>query len=104
MQRRRFSRNCLKRYLQRFYRLYFQVKWGPIELREDDVNEFAEKACIDEIRSRYGASTVNVYEVNESNNGYVVRASVGLARGKRAKGICLTNVHGGVREITIDER
>jgi hypothetical protein len=84
--------------------VYGVVQWGPIELREDDVKEFAEKACIDEIRNRYDASTVNVYEVNETNNGYVVRASVGLARGKRAKGICLTNVHGGVREITIEQR
>ena len=85
--------------------VYGVVKWDPIELRDDDdVKEFAEKACIDEIRNRYDASTVNIYEVNESNNGYVVRASVGLARGKRAKGICLTNVHGGVREITIEQR
>jgi hypothetical protein len=84
--------------------VYGVVKWGPIELREDDVNEFAEKACIDEIRNRYDASSVNVYEIKESNNGYVVRASVELARGKRAKSICLTNVHGGVRDITIEQR
>jgi len=84
--------------------VYGVVKWDPIELLEDDVIEFAEQACIDEIRNRYNASTVSVYEVKESNNGYVVRASIVLARGKRAKGICLANVHGGVREISIEQR
>jgi hypothetical protein len=84
--------------------VYGVVKWGPIQLLEDDVNEFAEKACIDEIRNRYSASTVTVYEINESNSGHVVRASIALPRGKHAKGICLTNVHGGVREITIEQR
>ena len=84
--------------------VYGVVKWAPIELLEDDVAEFAEKACIDEIRNRYDASSVNVYDVTESNNGYVVRASITLAKGKRAKGICLTNPHGGIREITIEQR
>ena len=84
--------------------VYGVVKWDPIDLLEDDVNEFSEKACIDGIRDRYNASTVNVYEIKQSSNGYVVRASVALPRGKRVKGICLINIHGGVREITIDER
>jgi hypothetical protein len=84
--------------------VYGAVKWGPSEPLEDDVNEFAERACIDEIRDRYDASSVNVYDVTESNNGYVIRASITLAKGKRAKGICLANTHGGIREITIEQR
>ena len=54
--------------------VYAVVKWGPIAPQEDEVNRFAEKACIDEIRNRYDASTVNVYKINESSNGYVIRA------------------------------
>lgn len=84
--------------------VYGALTWGPTELLEDDVNEFAERACVDEIRNRYDASNVNVYDVTETNNGYVVRASITLAKGKRAKGICLTNTHGGIREITIEQR
>jgi hypothetical protein len=47
---------------------------------------------------------VNVYSVKETNIGYVVRASVTLPKGTVAKVYCLTNTHGGVREITIEER
>jgi len=84
--------------------VYGIVNWESIKQQDGAVVDFAKKACVDEIGSRYDVSTVRAYEVNENNNGYVVRASVTLARGTPAKVICLTNAHGGVREITIDER
>ncbi len=84
--------------------IYGIVKWEFIKPQHDDVIDFAEKACVDEIGDRFDASTVRAYAVNENNNGYVVRASVTLARGTTARVYCLTNVHGGVKEITIEER
>ena len=79
------------------------MKWEFIKPQDDDVRDFAKKACVDEISDRFDASTVRAYSVNETNNGYVVRVSVTLARGTTARVYCLTNAHGGVREITIEE-
>ncbi len=84
--------------------IYGIVKWDFIKPQDGDISDFAEKACVDEIGDRFEASRVKAYAVNESNNGYVVRASVTLARGTIAKVYCLTNAHGGVKEITIEER
>jgi len=84
--------------------IYVFVNWEFMETQDDDVRGFAEKACIDEIEDRFDTSTVRVYTVNETNNGYVVRATVTLARGNTAKVYCLTNTHGGVEDITIEER
>lgn len=84
--------------------IYALVKWEFIGPQEDEVSDFAEKACVDEISKRYDVSTVRAYSVNETNNGYVVRASVTLARGAPAKVYCLTNAHGGVKELGIEER
>ena len=84
--------------------IYAFVKWEFTETQVDDVRGFAEKACIDEIEDRFDTSTVRVYAVNDTNNGYVVRATVTLARGNTAKVYCLTNTNGGVNEITIEER
>jgi len=84
--------------------IYAFVKWEFDKPQDDDVSNFAEKACIDEIRDRFDVSTVRTYAVNETNNGYVVRASVTLARGTTAKVNCLTNAHGGVKDIMIEER
>ena len=83
--------------------VYVFVNWEFTETRDDDVRDFAEKACIDEIENRFDTSTVRVYAVNENNNGYVVRATVTLARGNTAKVYCLTNTNGGVEDITIEE-
>ena len=71
-------------------------QWDVINPQDDDVTN--------EIGSRFNASMVNVYSVKETNIGYVVRASVTLPKGTVAKVYCLTNTHGGVREITIEER
>ncbi|MDH3750980.1 MAG: hypothetical protein OEU90_05330 [Gammaproteobacteria bacterium] len=84
--------------------IYAIVKWEFIKPQDDEASDFAEKACVDEIGDRYDVSTVRAYAVNETNNGYVVRASVTLARGTPAKVYCLTNAHGGVKEIGIEER
>jgi hypothetical protein len=84
--------------------IYVFVNWEFTETQDDDAKSFAEKACIDEIEGRFDTSTVRVYAVDENNNGYVVRATVTLARGNTAKVYCLTNTNGGVNEITIEER
>ena len=83
--------------------VYVFVNWEFTETQDDDVRDFAEKACIDEIENRFDTSTVRVYAVNENNNGYVVRATVTLARGNTAKVYCLTNTNGGVEEIMLEE-
>ena len=84
--------------------IYVIVKWDPIGLQTDDNAEFAERACRDEAGVRYNVSTVRVYDVRETNNGYVVRITVTSTGGKPAKVVCLTNAQGGVRDISIDER
>lgn len=82
---------------------YALFKWNPISLQDDDSIKFAEKACTDEFSSRFNASNVRIYAVNETNDGYVLRASISLQKGNTAKVICLTNTHGSVREVTIEE-
>jgi hypothetical protein len=84
--------------------VYGFVKWGPLETENDDIGDFAERDCIDEIRSRYDVSRISVYELSKRDDGYAVRASVTLARGPVAKATCLTNRQGGVREVVLDER
>ena len=82
---------------------YAVFKWNPISLQDDDSTKFAENACTDEISSRFNGSNVRIYAVTETNDGYVVRASITLDKGNTAKVICLTNTHGSVREVTIEE-
>ena len=84
--------------------IYAVVNWQDVDKVDDDVREFAEQACITEIGHRYNVSTARVYAVNENSNGYTVRATVTLAKGNTAKVNCLANTHGGVNEITIEER
>jgi hypothetical protein len=84
--------------------IYGIVNWKAIETQDDDVRDFAERDCVDEIRDRFDVSTARVYAVSETTKGYVVRATITLARGSTAKVYCLTNRHGGVEEITIQER
>ena len=84
--------------------IYGVVNWQTNKPQGDAISDFAERACIDEIRNRYDVSTVRVYAINENRNGYVVRAALTLAKGNTAKVYCLTNSHGGVKEVTIEER
>ena len=83
---------------------YGILNWQDINLTDDGVRDFAEKACISEITQRFNVTTVRAYAINENSNGYVVRVTVTLAKGNTAKVTCLTNVHGGVRDISIEER
>jgi hypothetical protein len=83
---------------------YALLKWSPLSPQDDGSIKFAERACTDEARSRFDGSNIRVYDVNETNDGFVVRASITLAKGNVAKVVCLTNTHGSVREVTIEER
>jgi len=83
---------------------YGILNWQDINLPDDGVKDFAEKACISEITQLFNVTRVRVYAINENSNGYVVRATVTLAKGNTAKVNCLTNDHGGVRDISIEER
>ena len=84
--------------------IYGIVNWQANKPQGDEISDFAERACVDEIRKRFDVSTLRVYAINKNRNGYVVRATLNLAKGNTAKVNCLTNTHGGVREVTIDER
>jgi nitrogen fixation-related uncharacterized protein len=84
--------------------IYGVVVWKGTTSQYDDVTEFAEKACVDEISQRFNAATVKVYAVKKNSNGYIVRATITLARGNTAKAYCLTNTHGGVKDISLEER
>lgn len=84
--------------------IYALLKWDIISLPNNESTEFAEQACADAIDDRFDASSVSIYSITESAKGYVARASITLARGNTAKVYCLTNEHGGVEEIRIEER
>ena len=84
--------------------IYVFVKWDSIKPQDDNDGDYAKQSCIDEIGDRYAASAVSVYAVKKTENGYVVRASVTLARGPRAKVYCLTNEHGRVEDIIVEEQ
>ena len=79
-------------------------KWQAAGPQSSDVTAFAERACVDEIGSRYAVSNIRPISIKKSENGLVVRASVKTSRGTPAMAICLTNTHGGVRDVMIDER
>ncbi|NCF52696.1 hypothetical protein GWP57_13890 [Gammaproteobacteria bacterium] len=84
--------------------IYLIVNWDTVSPESDDVTGFAEKACVDEINARFEPSSIRAYAVNKTSNGYAVRVSIRLPRGTSAKVNCLTNPHGGVRDIVIEER
>ena len=56
--------------------VYAFMQWEVDEPQDDDVRDFAENDCINEIQHRFDTSTVNVYAIKETNDGYVVRATV----------------------------
>lgn len=84
--------------------LYAAVKWQAMTSGNGEVAAFAREACIDEIGVRFGGSNVTVYKVTKNSSGFVVRASFAPTRGATASVVCLTNPHGGVREIMFEER
>ena len=84
--------------------VYALWKWDFIGSQDDDNSAFAKRSCADAIRDRFNAPSANVYSIEESDKGYVVRASITVSKGTPAKIICLTNEFGGVEEIRIIER
>jgi hypothetical protein len=83
---------------------YLFMKWSPVGGSADDNSAFAEKSCVDEIRSRYDTTTARSNSVRANENGYVVRGTMTLARGNVAKVTCLTNRNGAVTEVIVEER
>ena len=70
----------------------------------DDAMNYAETSCVDAIRSRFDVSNVRANSVRPNETGYVVRASMTLARGGVAKVTCLTNDNGTVEDVLVEER
>jgi thioredoxin reductase len=69
----------------------------------DQMMNHAEKSCVDEVRSRYDTTTVKANSVRENANGFVVKVTLTLARGKIARATCLTNHKGSVTDVTVYE-
>ena len=69
----------------------------------DQMMNHAEKSCVDEVRSRYDTTTVKANSVRENANGFVVQATLTLARGNTARATCLTNQNGSVTDVTVYE-
>ena len=82
--------------------IYAFVKWEFDSPSDSDSHNFAEQACVDAIGDRFNTTSIQPYAVTKNSNGYVVRASVTLANGNPAKTYCLTNEHGGVKEVGIE--
>ena len=80
------------------------IRWQADESQDGSIKEFAENACLREISARYNVNGLKTYQVKTTANGYSVRASATSAGGARIKIVCITNTHGGVRDISIDER
>lgn len=84
--------------------IYMFARWQFDKPQVDNNGDYAKRACVDGINDRFDVTSVTAYAVNKTHKGFVVRASIRLARGTTAKVYCLTNEHGGVEEIRIEER
>jgi hypothetical protein len=84
--------------------VYMLAKWQFDKPQDGNNTDYAEQVCVDEISDRFDVTSVTAYAVNKTQKGFVVRASITLAKGTPAKVYCLTNEHGGVEEIRIEER
>lgn len=84
--------------------LYALVSWGLNESQTDEYYGHAEGGCADAIRHRLDVTSVSVYSVKKKDNGYVVRASAMLSRGKSVKVYCLADRYGGIEDIQVNER
>ena len=84
-----------------FYALW---TWQFNDSPSDDNRDYAESNCIDEINNRLDGTSVNVFAVEKTANGYVVRASATMPRGSRAKIYCVTSRYGRVEDVRILER
>jgi hypothetical protein len=83
---------------------YLAYNWYSDTSGTNEVAEFAKGACLDATKRRMDVSSARVYDVIESNRGFVVRITATLTRGKPVKVACVTNMHGGVTDLDIDER
>jgi hypothetical protein len=84
--------------------VYGFMKWQSVDSASSEVTNFATDACVDAASARYDISDPKPYKTVPNSTGYVVRVSVTTARGNPAKVICLANAHGGINEVTIDDR
>jgi hypothetical protein len=84
--------------------IYAVIKWEAGEFQGGGVKAFAKNACEDAVRSRFNVSRVSVYDLKANSNGYTVRASATLTRGTPVGIVCLTNLQGGILDVTVDER
>ena len=83
--------------------VYVLWNWNAGSSGGDDRSADAERSCVDEIRIRFDTTTVRANSVRVNAGGFVVRATMTLARGNVAKVTCLTNEHGRVRDVMVDE-
>jgi hypothetical protein len=86
------------------YGAYTAWNWQFGAAGGDESERFAEQSCIDSVRNRFDTSGVRVNSVRANEKGYVVRASMTLARGGIAKVTCLTNENGTVEDVFVEER
>lgn len=84
--------------------IYFFMQWQGEQAQDGGNDNFAKSACVDEVGVRYEVSNVRPYEVEATGTGYTVRITAKSASGSPVRIVCLTNSHGGVRSISIDER
>jgi hypothetical protein len=83
---------------------YYLWNWQFGDAGSSEAMGYAETSCVDEIRSRFDTTTVKANSVRENANGFVVRATMTLARGNIARVTCLTNENGSVKDVVVDER
>ena len=82
---------------------YYLWNWQFAASEDDEAAGYAERSCVDAARSRFDTTGVKVNSVRPNATGYVVRASMTLARGDVARVTCLTNSNGNVEDIFVDE-
>ena len=83
---------------------YTLWNWQFASSADDETAGYAERSCIDSIRSRYDVTNVRSNSVRTNEKGYVVRASMTLRSGEIARATCLTNSNGTVEDIIVEER
>jgi hypothetical protein len=84
--------------------IYALWTWQFDESKNGDNSEYAESACVDEINASFAVNAVNVYAVEETARGFVVRASVTMSKGTSARIYCVTNEFGRVEDVRVLER
>ncbi len=84
--------------------IYALWTWQFDESKNGDNSAYAESACVDEINASFAVNVVNVYAVEKTARGFVVRASATLPKGTPAKIYCVTNEFGRVEDVRLLER